>query len=145
MVSLGQFVEQICATAGMGSRKKMDWEQEKKTFQRIFSNKTECEQDRGIIRRQIRTKSSARITGDYRWYCGRCCHCPGGDVCRSHLRGVYKSCPLACSRGGERKRATSLDLLGRNNNWRSPRGPCLLRVSRKGLLRRLDFQCRCEK
>jgi hypothetical protein len=43
-------------------RKKTDWEEEKKTLQRIFSKKTESEEDGGIIHREIRTKSSPRTT-----------------------------------------------------------------------------------
>jgi hypothetical protein len=48
-------------------QKKADWEQTKKTFQRILSNKTEFEEYRGIIHREIRTKSSARLPLSEGW------------------------------------------------------------------------------
>ena len=42
-------------------RKKTDGEQTKKTFQGILSNKTDFKENRGKIRRQIRTKCSTRL------------------------------------------------------------------------------------
>ena len=41
--------------------KNTDREQSKKTFQRIVSKKTDLEENRGIIRRQVRSKSSTRL------------------------------------------------------------------------------------
>lgn len=62
MVSLRQLIEQTHGSAGMGSRKKMDWEQEKKTFQRIF-----FEEDGAGIKRRNNTppKSEQKFSADY--------------------------------------------------------------------------------